>query len=367
MIDLCDIWIPRDQMIYTFPVDPQHPFSGAKKPIAAMPVDDPDAGPYDILSFNDVPENIVPSSPASHLAGLARIINNVMRKQARKAHGQKDIFTYTPAGAADAERVQNAADQQRVAIQEQSEVGVMKVGGVDQALQAFMLGMVQIYDRMAGNLTAMAGLGSQAPTLGQEEMIQGTVSKKEAAMQYRVVDHAVRIIQRLGKMLWHDQAKVIPGSINIPGLEDYPPMDATWIPGEREGQVNDYDISIDVFSMPYQSPTKKFQTMLTLLQNVFIPAAPMMMQQGGMINFQKVAESAAHLLNAPELEQWIEFSGPPPAPKGEGQEQPGMPDMGGMPSSTTRNYVRRSVPTGGSPQNQSTMAEQAWLGRRGRG
>lgn len=365
MIDVVDVWIPRDKMVYTFPVDPQHPFNGQKKPIAAIPPDDPDAGPYDILSFGDVPENIVPSSPASHLSGMMRIINNMMRKQSRKAHGQKDVFTFTPAGAPDAEKLKKASDQQMVPVQEQSEINIMKMGGVDQTLQAFMQAMIQLYDRMAGNLSAMAGLGNQAPTLGQEEMIQGNVSKREANMQYRVVEHALRVIKRLGRMLWDDVAKVIPGSFSLPGLESYPPVDATWMPGEREGEFNDYTFQIDLYSMPFQSPQKKFGVMVQLLQNVFLPAAPILMQQGTTIDFKKVAESAAQFLNAPEMKEWIKSA---PAPVAE-EEPGGMPtrnkemeELSQAPGSTTRNYVRRSVATGGSPQNLSTMAEQAWLG-----
>jgi hypothetical protein len=105
MIDVCDVWVPRDKMIYTFPIDPRRPFSGGRKPIASIPWEDPQNGPYPLLSFNDVPDNIMPSSPASHLSGIARIINNLARKQARKAHGQKDVLTYTPSGAKDAEKI----------------------------------------------------------------------------------------------------------------------------------------------------------------------------------------------------------------------------------------------------------------------
>jgi len=354
MIDVCDVWIPRDRMIYTFPIDPRRPFSSETRAIAALRWDNPQYGPYPMLSFNDVPENVVPSSPAAHLAGMARIINNLARKQSRKARAQKDIITYTPAGAPDAEKVMKAADQQSIPVADMSELNVLKFGGVDQALQAYMLGMLQLYDRMAGNLTAMMGLGNQAPTLGQEEMIQGAVSKKEAAMQYRVNEFAVTVIRHLGHMLWHDQSITIPGSITPPGLEDYEPIDATWTPDNRQGGFFDYDLKIDLLSMPYQSPAKKLQTMLMLVQNVFVPGTAAIAQQGGKINYQKIAETAAELLDMPELEEIISFGIVP--------EQPANGESG-MPPTTSREYVRRSVPSGGSPQARSMAEQQSWLGQ----
>jgi hypothetical protein len=356
MIDVMDVWIPRDEMIYTFAINPRSPFSGTGKPIAAMPPDDEDTGPYDLLSFNDVPENVVPASPAAHLAGLARIINNIMRKQSRKAHAQKDVMTYTAAGKTSAERIIGASDQQSVAVDENGEVQVMKFGGVDQMLQAYLLGLIQIYDRMAGNLTAMAGLGNQAPTLGQEELIQGAVSKKQAGMQYRVAEHAERIIRRLGKMLWNDRAKTIPGNYTHPGLEELSPVDVTWTPSDREGEFSDYDLRIDVYSLPYQSPAKKFQTLMTLVQNVFMPAAPLLAQQGGSINFKRLKEIASRLLNMPEMDDLLEFGGPPPEQGGGEDEETGLPP------STSREYIRRNVPTGGTMQSQAATEQQSWMG-----
>jgi hypothetical protein len=356
MVDLCDVWIPRDGMIYTFPINPLTPFSGGAKAIAGIPWDNPQYGPYPIRSFKDVPSNTVPASQAAHLSGMARIINNIARKQARKAQNQKEVITYTPSGAQDAERVVKASDQQSIAVQDQSEVKVTKLGGVDQPLQAYMLGMLQLHDRMAGNLSAMAGLGSQAPTLGQEEMIQGAVSKKEAAMQYRVTDFTVSIIRNLGYMLWNDQSTTIPGSITYPGLEDYEPTDATWTPAEREGGFSDYDVDIDVYSMPYQSPARKFQTMLDLVQGVFVPASAALAQQGGQVNYRKIAEKAAELLNEPDFTEIIQFNAAPPI------DQTGM-EPPGMPANTSREYIRRSVSTGGTPQARSTVEQQAWLGQ----
>lgn len=358
MIDVLDLWVPREGMIFTFPVDPKMPFRPNSKPIGGIPWNGPEFGPYPMLSFNEIPDNIMPSSPASHLSGMARIINNIARKQARRAHGQKDIFTYTPAGAESHERVKNASDQQSVCVAEQSELGVMKLGGVDANLQAYLVGLMQTYDRMAGNLTAMLGLGPQAETAAQEGMIQGNVSKRGASMLYRVGEFSCKILRGLGFMLWSDKAKVIPGAITVPGMDDYKPLDATWTPGDRQGQFSDYEVGIDVGSMPYQHPAKKFGTMMSLLQNVFLPAAPMMAQQGGRINFEKVTKSAAKLLDAPEIEEWFEFSALAQPPGEEGSEE-----ESGSPPSTTRNYVRQSVSGGGTTQGQSTMEQQAWLSK----
>ncbi len=358
MIDLCDVWVRRDRMIYTFPVDPRRPFASATKVIAALPWDNPQHGPYPVLSFNEMPENIVPPSPASHLASMARIINNVARKQARRAHAQKENPVYTPASVADAEKIKRASDQQWVPVMEASEVNVVKTGGVDQPLQAYMSGLLQLYDRMAGNLSAMMGLGPQAPTLGQEEMIQGAVSKKEARMHQQVTEFAVKVVRHLGYMLWNDRSMTIPGSLTLPGLENYAPMDMTWTPDQREGGFFDYDLNIDVHSMPYQSPNRKLQTILALVQNVFLPAAPMLAQQGKSVDLGKIAEIAAKLLDQPELEEII-TSGAVPMPGPQGQHERTMP------STSSREYIRRSVPTGGSPQARSMAQEQAWLAGRG--
>jgi hypothetical protein len=249
-----------------------------------------------------------------------------------------------------------ASDQQAVAVQDQSEIQVLKLGGVDQPLHAYMLAMIALYDRMAGNLGAMAGLGASAPTLGQEEMIHGAVSKKEAAMQYRVVDFATNIVRQLGYMLWNDKSNVIPGSYTHPGMEDSAPSDVTWTPFDREGDFPDYDLNIDVYSMPHKSPAEKLQTVLALVQNVFLPGAPMMAQQGGQINYKKIAEIASRLLDEPELTELVTFNSPPPDQGGGGGGAPS-----GMATNTTREYVRRSVSGPETPEAAAMAGQEAWL------
>lgn len=254
-IDLMDVWVPRDSKIYTFAVDNVRKFSGVHEPVAVLDWDGPEFGPYHVLGFADVPENIMPASPASHLAALMRNINSLFRKQLRKARGQKDVFTYTPTGADSAKKVQRSDDQDWVEVQDQSELSMMKIGGADQGNQALLINLIEIFDRAAGNLTAMLGLGAQAETASQEKLIHGANSQKEISIQKRVADGTTSVIRDLGHLLWNDVVKVVPGNIPIQGTPYS--IDATWTPEDREGKFLDYDIAIDVYSMRYQSPAEK--------------------------------------------------------------------------------------------------------------
>lgn len=352
MIDLADIWVPRDGKIYTFAVSRVAQFQLKGAPLAVMDWTGPEFGPYHLLGFNDVPENIMPTSPASHLAIISRLVNNIMRKQAKRAKNQRNIHLYEPANANSVKKAKIAGDDEFVeAITPKDNFTTISVGGVDGNLQNFATITMDLYDRMAGNLTAMLGLGAQADTKGQEELIHGAVSKKVANMQYRVVDGAVRLIRNLGHMLWHDKFKVIRGQFPVEGAEGYQ-VDATWTPEDREGDFYDYDFNIDLYSMPYQSPQAKMGSIIQALQTVHAPFMQLLQAQGGTLDIQELNSIMADMLNAPELRRIIKFTTPQEPTGGEGESAP-------QPSTTTRNYVRKSS-GGGQNAPQSQAHQMKW-------
>lgn len=361
MIDLADIYIPRDNMVYTFPLKNADTFSIAGPPVAKMPWNGPEFGPYKLLGFNDVPENIMPTSPASHLAAMSRLVNNIMRKQARRARTAKRIHMYTATAAPDAKRLQKSPDDDFVQVNNVKELGTMEIGGIDPTAQAFLIGTIEAYDRMAGNLTAMLGLGSQAETLGQEQLIHSAASKKEAQMQFRVLDGANRVVRDLAWMLWNDAVKTMPAQLPIEGASEEYAVDATWTPEDREGDFLDYNFDIDVHSMPYQSPQQRVQALTTLLTQIYAPLMPMLQQQGGMVDLQALTETYADMMSLPEIRSIIKFMGMMPAQEGAGGGEEG----GGMPAVTSRNYTRRNVPSGGTKENRATVAQQAWMSQAG--
>lgn len=356
MIDLADIWIPRLGVIETYVVDSRSNFDLKGEPLAVEEWTGGEEGPYQILGFNDVPENIMPTSPASHLESLENLINNVMRKNARQAKRQKDVHIYTPAGAESARQIQRADDGEWVQVNSTDDIGMMKQGGVDQANYAFMLGGIELFDRMAGNLQARMGLGAQADTVGQERLIHGAASRKEGQMQYVMLNAATKLIKQLGVMLWQDEFKTIVTEIPIPGAPGYSAT-SVWSPGDREGNFVDYNFEIDVYSMQFQSPSSKVQQLNELVMGVFMPMMQMMIQQGLVIDLMQLVKTYAELLNLPELESIIKFSMPM-------QDGSGMSAIADVPKapSTTRNYVRHN--TGGQKANplQQTAAMMGGAG-----
>lgn len=351
MIDLIDVWIPKDGMIHTFAIKDKRAMQlNRTAPLASMPWSGPEGGPYHLLGFNDVPENIMPTSPALHLESLNRLINNIMRKQRNRANAAKNIHLYTPEGSDDAARIQQGSDDQFIKKEAQSDIDTVKIGGVDLEMEHFRLALMDMYDRMAGNLTAMLGLGAQADTVGQEQLIHSAASKKEAQMQYRVVDGSTRIIRDLGKMLWEDQFKTIPGRLPIEGAQGYS-IDASWTPGDREGQFEDYDFEVDVYSLPYRSPASVVQSINGVVDRLSA-MSPLLQAQGGSINMQKLVDLYSDLLNIPQLKSVVDFTAPLQEPQGESHEKKMIPP-------TTRTSIRKSVSAGPSSQNKGLVQQQA--------
>ena len=348
MVDLCDIWIPKDGVIYTFALDGGGHFRPKGLPLAQMVWDGPEFGPYKKLAFHDVPENIMPASPASQISGLARLANNLVRKQARKAHRQKDNPIYTPAGTAGAQNAKKASDGEWVQVEDVTQIGQVKQGGIDAATQQFLDWVLAAEDRMAGNVTAKLGLGAQATTVGQEQLIHGAAAGIEGHMAYRVTEATVSLVRDLAHLLWNDRFKTIPARLEIPGADGYS-IDASWTPDDREGSFIDYQFNIDIYSMPYLSPQQRAAN-LDRLVSKYANLGPLLMSQGGTINMQKLVELDAELLNEPRVKELIQFVGAPI--EGDGEEPP-------MPTSTSREYVRRSE-SDQSPQAQSVESQANW-------
>lgn len=355
MIDMADIWHRREGVIKTYVVHSRSEFVITGAPVAVEEWTGDEEGPYQILGFIPVPENIMPGSMASQLELLDSLVNNLMRKSARQANRQKDVYTYTPAGAETARRGQRSDDGEFIQVTAQDDVGVMQIGGVNQGNFAFMGSSIDLFDRMAGNLQARLGLGAQTDTVGQEKLIHGAADNKTNYMRGQVLKAVTRLVKSLGLMLWEDAFKTIVTEIPVQGAEGYSIV-SEWRPGDREGKFLDYNFEVDVYSMQHQSPASKVQTINGLIAQVYMPMAQVLMEQGGMIDMFELTRTYAELLNLPELERVVKFQG---AMDDEDLRRPALTSVPKAPV-TTRNYVRSDAPNPESPviQAASQMGPQ---------
>ena len=346
-LELMDVWLPMENLVVTFSNGQE------TKPLRVVEWEGPEAGPFHTLTLAaEVPDQIMGVSPAMNLKPLNDIINGLLRKQKRQAQRQKDIPFYQDGAHEDAQRLQRAADGEWTRVSNPESVNVLKMGGVDQQNQAFSMAMQEQFDRMAGNLQMMAGLGPSSETATQDKLIHGAVSKREANMQYRVVDFTSEICKDLGWLLWNDEVTERENNFELEGAQ----FQSAWTPEHREGDFLQYNFDVEPYSMMYKSPSERLNNITQYITQIAMPMQENMMQSGGSIDFEELTNLYSELLDIPRLKQVIRFDDPKDDRPGPSPQQPPQA------SHTVEENVRRSVPTGGTPASRSHVMQQVLNG-----
>lgn len=351
MIDLMDIWLPRERQVITFACTPG--MEGLDQdPLCVRDWDGADTGPYRLLNFGQVPDNIMPSSPAANIKRLNDITNSMLRKQNRGAKAQRDIPIYEPDSADDAKRLEKAEYGRWTMVKRKEGVGVLKLGGVDQANMVFNQSIQNLLDRMAGNLKAKAGLGSQADTATQEGMIAGEVAQAEGFMVNRMMEFVEFCVRDLGDLLWDHPTKIINTSIEVPGLRKRVPSNWNALegmePGFRLGERYDYNLRINPYSLAYRSASQRASELRSLCGEL-AQLLPMMQQAGA--NAAEYVSMIAELYDQPALRRIF------PADQTPGRYPPPMDEApkAGTFGKPNGNYTRKSVGSGVDQSNTNAM------------
>ena len=88
VVDLIDVYLPKERLVCTWPVYGKFEIMSTR-PLAVLPWDGPETGPYRFLSLIDVPDNIMPTSPAQSLYTLFYLYNFLMRRIADRRCGRR--------------------------------------------------------------------------------------------------------------------------------------------------------------------------------------------------------------------------------------------------------------------------------------
>lgn len=347
MIWLMDVWIPENNSIVTMACDHED-----VPPLIERDWVGCQSGPYKFLSLGDTPDNIIPTSPAMNLKGMHDLQNRLHRRMEEDSDAHRTVNVYPPSMADDAERLRTAERNSWQRGQSPEQIKQFEMGGVDQRDMALATFLQQEYDRFAGNLQAMGGLGAQASTVGQEELIHGSVTKNVADMRMAVIGFASECILDLGRLMWEDQNLELTTSMDVADTGIF--VDSSWSPDLRVGNFEDYEFRVEPYSMVFKTPEQKLQELFQVLREV-APLWPMFQASGATLDAEAIVNEIARLKNRPEFNQFITFA-----------NSTGM--LGGDENTirqspvTTRETIRRNVPTGGTAESRANAMIQSLMG-----
>jgi hypothetical protein len=231
---------------------------------------------------------------------------------------------------------------------------------VDGNINAFNVALDELFNVQAGNVRSMAGLGQEAGTATQEQMIQNKSSQVITKMALGVLRFAGEIAEELKQLMWDDKALIQENWVAAGNTGQR--VESHWNPEKREGKPDNYTVAVEPYSMQYRSPAQKVQQINGVLTQI-APLWPMFQASGAVLDVQRLIHIMADNLDLPEIEQIITFASQAPGGQGQGQ-------LGGdqntirSPATTTRNVVRTNVPTGGTAGNRAMMTAQAMTGNR---
>jgi hypothetical protein len=347
MIWLQDIWIAENNTIVTLPCDQQD-----MEPLIERPWTGSQAGPYKFLSLGETPDNIIPTSPAMNLKGMHDLQNRLHRRMEADSDANRVVNVYPPGMEDDAERLRTAERNGWYRAKSPESIKQFQSGGVDQRDMALATFIQTEYDRLAGNLQAMGGLGQQASTLGQEELIHGNVSKNVADMRMAVVSFASKCILDLGRLMWEDETLELKTSMEVgnTGIN----VNSDWTPDYRQGEFDDYEFRIEPYSMIFKTPEQKLQELFQVIREI-APLWPMFQASGASIDAQAIVEEIARLKNRPEFKRFITFAAPAEMLGGDENTVRQSPV-------TSRETIRKNVSSGGTEAARNNALIQTLMG-----
>lgn len=345
-IFLCDVFLPKDGIVYTFTCDDN--FDIDPNPLAEREWDGSEMGPYRFLNLGPVPDKTTPSCPAQNLLLQHNLVNSLYRKLQNQAVRQKQIVTYDEGDDDLATKAKRAEDGEWVGIPPNS-FEPLRFDGPDQNVFGFMLNAQQQFSKAAGNLEHKLGLSASADTASQQAMVGENVSRMEAFYQGRFVCFARQVVQELARLLFADSTTTIPMTRQIPNTSFT--VDAPWrgaiVEGSRLGEFADYDIDIEPYSMEYRSPQQRLAQIDQQVQMI-MPLVPLLMQQGKMIDLNYWLKTRAKYSDLPELEQLI--TDIPQQPQQQGGQHERL-----LPVNNGGEYIHRNVSSGGGSPDAEAM------------
>jgi len=342
-------YLPFENRLVTYPIH-----QAVSRPLRNVDFYGDESGPYDVLTFMDVPGSLMQTSPVSHLTAMNELANAVFVKLGSDALNYKRILPVPTKSRDDAARLTRAPNGTAVHIDNASAIKEVAIGGPDPQIMAFMIWIKDLFSYRAGNIDAQGGLGQQAETLGQEEIISVASSKLMQRMSSRFVEGIRSVLKKVAFYLWYDPLISLPLTYRVQGTSVDVPIawDASW----READFLQFNFEVTPYSIPQKTPEQQLRGLMTLLQQTIVPLLALFEQQGKTLDMEVLLREIERLSGLHSLSDLIIDADPQ-------LQRPGPVQDARKPSVTTRREVRENRP-GRTMQGTSLTLMQNLLGGR---
>lgn len=351
-VELWEIYLPYEKKIVTMPHIP----SKDEEFLQEQDYKGPEPGPYHILGYEDVPDNIMPVPPVAHWRDVSDLGNRLFRKLGRQAERQKTNYVFSGSAEDDAKRIKDAGDGDVIRVDNVNLHKEITTGGVDKGNMAFLVWLKDIFNYLAGNLDLQAGLGASAPTARQEQLIKDSGSVMIDEMKDRTMNAIRGVIEALAWYLWENPIADVDLTKHVPGFENRIFVKTKFTAEKKEGNFEDYHFDIEPYSMQPDTPQSRLAVLTQTWQQFIVPMIPMLEQKGIQVNIEAFLRNVARYSNMPEdLEGILIYADPTEPPTRADPDEIVAPKPG-----AGRAYERVTVP-GGQPQSSGQQMMQQLL------
>ena len=357
MVELWDIWIPYENVMVTMQADHHAGGFASHEPLKIVDWVGPELGPYHLLSYVDVPGNIMPLSPAGMLVDLHELVNRLFRKLGRQAERQKTVTVVAGGAEEDGRRIVNSNDGDTILSDRPESTREMKFGGVDSPSLAFMIQLKDLFSYLGGNLDSLGGLGPSAKSGKHDQLLQQSASMRIADMQSRTTQAVKSVIESMADYIFYDPIPPERVYKQIPNTEMN--VKVNFDPEIREGDALDYAIDIAPYSLQSRSPGEKLSSLMEMMNQIVIPMSPQLQQRGVVPDLERFLEIAAKYSHTEELAEVLRIA---QYKEMEMMQEMGAGQAGGKPPVTERRYVRENVSDGGTRSGRDNAMAQTLMG-----
>jgi len=320
------VYVPRERIIITLP------YHGGK----ALRYQDyygPEGGPYHILEFERMTDNLMPVSMAMQWFDLNDLANKLVRKMMHQAERQKTFGLVQKGSARSGKTILNDSQDGGIyAVDNPNGAQEMSIGGVNEKNFGFLSWSLGQLNNAQNNLELLSGTAAQADTARQEEMLAQRSNVTVQDMHDIIKDF---MEDNMRDLVWYERTEPIrvrAQQVRVNGVD----VEATdWLtPSMLE---HDYSLEIEPYSMMPRSPNEDLNLLKSILGEVVMPLMPNFQQQGITLDSEELLRFVGEKSDLKELGELFTTL------TGEAMEgaAPGLKPA--KAAHTKREYVRRNV------------------------